>query len=71
MGGMRDWIVYHDGTTDKVGAVEDDHLGIAEMVTGRSDYRLLGYVTAKAVKEAINYGEQVFMNQTPRKVKRG
>lgn len=57
------WCCYYDTKKDKVGAIEDDHVGVVDMIKSRPDWKFLGYHANGDVHTAIAYAEQVFMNR--------
>ncbi len=57
---LKQWVVYIDEKTDKVGAIENDHVGVEDMIENRSGWKILGHVAFKHVYNAVAYGEQVF-----------
>lgn len=61
-GKTKQWVTYLDTRKDQVGAIEDDHIGVTNMIMHKPDFHLLGYVACRNIENAINYAEQVFMD---------
>jgi len=64
------YITYHDTKKDKVGAIEDDHLGVEKMIKSRPGWVIKGYVCAESAANAIWYTETTLMEVKTKRRKR-
>jgi hypothetical protein len=60
-GPKLNWICYLDLEKDKIGAIEDDHIGVDDMVKNKPGWKHLGYYYG-TFHSALKYASEVFVS---------